>query len=372
MKQILNSMLRKVELHRYKMLAKDGLSAKVYRLLIMSAYPIINTQVFLSSKIVNRRNREKLPLYKQINEAATDDVALRKDLILSYLFYHIVPWEYSLYNFKKQSHKERLEWLSDADRYMCCDLIMGTDPYLTLKDKYQFYQLAKGFYKRQIFVFTPDTTKQQLLSYISDQSKLFVKPVDGSLGRDTFIVSSELDRDLLYDKLLELKGNWLIESAITQSKDIADWNESSVNTVRIPSLRNNGEWHILQPFFRTGRKGQIVDNAGAGGILCVVDENTGVVITDGYDENHNVYVKHPDSELIYKGWKIPRWQELISLTNEIHTTLPESFKYVGFDFALTDKGWDLIEGNWGQFVGQIAAQKGIKHLFDSYLGIQYE
>ena len=23
--------------------------------------------------------------------------------------------------------------------------------------------------------------------------------------------------------------------------------------------------------------------------------------------------------------------------------------YVGWDFALTDNGWVLIEGNWGQF-----------------------
>ena len=43
-------------------------------------------------------------------------------------------------------------------------------------------------------------------------------------------------------------------------------------------------------------------------------------------------------------------------------------RYVGFDFALTQEGWVLVEGNsLGQFVGQIAEQKGVRKQFMEYL-----
>ena len=72
---------------------------------------------------------------------------------------------------------------------------------------------------------------------------------------------------------------------------------------------------------------------------------------------------------MYKGWRIPRWNELIETAeNLFRECLPEN-KYIGFDFALTDNGWVLIEGNWGQFVGQYNGM-GVKDLFLTYMGVK--
>ena len=90
---------------------------------------------------------------------------------------------------------------------------------------------------------------------------------------------------------------------------------------------------------------------------------------NGYIENHEyvitwcvghlVEMVYPEEyDIKYKKWIL-----------EDLPFLPEKYKYIGFDFALTNEGWDLIEGNWGQFVGQIAAQEGIKNKFDKYLGL---
>ena len=78
---------------------------------------------------------------------------------------------------------------------------------------------------------------------------------------------------------------------------------------------------------------------------------TGTIITDGKDEKNNIYVSHPDSGVVYKGWQVPRWTELILLVEKLHKTMSKH-KYVAWDFALTNEGWVLIEGNWGQFVCQ--------------------
>ena len=372
MKNGLKRIYSSLELLRYKILAEDSITASVFRRGIYLLYPILCSKMFLRSKLINYRNREDLALFDMINNAAKGDKKLYKDMALCWYFYHIVPWEYQLYHFENQSHKDRMNWLSDADRYMCCEILMGYEIYRILKNKLKFYQLLKRYYKRPLFVFSKHTAQVELEKFVQTHSRsnFFVKPLEGSLGRDTFLVSTEIEKEKLYLKLKETESTWLIEGEIKQIQEMAKWNSSSVNTIRIPSFRENDECYILQPFFRTGRKGQIVDNAGAGGILCVVDSDTGKIITDGFDEKSNIYEFHPDSHVRYKGWEIPKWKELTNLVKIAHQTLPSDFKYVGFDFALTDNGWDLIEGNWGQFVGQIAAQTGIKGQFDKYLGLR--
>ena len=351
-------------LYRYRILKEDGMLASIYRKLVLLCYPIINNKFILNSRIFNINNREKQTFYEQLcNVKGGRD----KDLILSYLYYHILPWEYSLYNFETQNHKQRMMWLSDTDRFMCCRLVMGIRPYNSLKDKAVFYSLLKHFYKRPVFIFNETTSRASLDNFVTKADLFFVKPLDGSLGAGAFIIES--NDSLLYDTLKLSGRNWIIEGVISQVNEMSRWNETSVNTVRIPSFKVNGEIHILQPFFRTGRRGQIVDNAGAGGILCVVNEVSGVIKTDGFDEHHNRYECHPDYNVKYKGWQIPQWLELQELVKKVHMSLPDDFRYVGFDFALTKQGWDLIEGNWGQMVGQIAEQRGVKNEFDTYLGI---
>ena len=41
-----------------------------------------------------------------------------------------------------------------------------------------------------------------------------------------------------------------------------------------------------------------------------------------------------------------------------------NYPYIGWDFALTQNGWVLIEGNWGQFLSEFSDREGIKESFD--------
>ena len=63
-----------------------------------------------------------------------------------------------------------------------------------------------------------------------------------------------------------------------------------------------------------------------------------------------------------------RWDELLEYAEQIHRKVPHH-KYVGWDFALSDKGWMLVEGNWGQFVSQYNDHIGLKKQFFELLGI---
>ena len=130
---------------------------------------------------------------------------------------------------------------------------------------------------------------------------------------------------------------------------------ASVNTVRVPVVKKkNGDIVIFHPFFRIGLGDSVVDNRC---ILCNVDVETGIVYTDGVDKWGNRYIIHPDTKRQIVGFNIPNWKELMDLVKKVSSET--SNRYIGWDFALSENGWVMVEGNEGQFVMQRANKKGL-------------
>ncbi|MCR5564290.1 MAG: hypothetical protein K6F59_00650, partial [Gammaproteobacteria bacterium] len=79
-------------------------------------------------------------------------------------------------------------------------------------------------------------------------------------------------------------------------------------------------------------------------------------------------IKHPDSGIAIKGFNIPDWKEVITITSEL-MKLEFNNKDIGWDLAHTDKGWIVVEGNAnGMFVGpQIVYERGMKYELDQIL-----
>lgn len=216
--------------------------------------------------------------------------------------------------------------------------------------------------------------KEQFMAFVNKHPRYIQKPLMGQCGRGTAIVDiASINNAALHNvfSTLLVEGGYILEELILQDEWAVRWNPTSVNTVRIPSIRTNVngqyEYTILQPYFRTGRYGQVVDNGGSGGIFVSVDPVSGMIISDACDEKGNRYSQHPDSHIVYKGKIIPHWQELVALSKEVHSILPSYHRYVGFDFALTPTGWVLVEANWGQFLGQYSCGIGIRKQFENLM-----
>lgn len=289
--------------------------------------------------------------------------------------YQATANEYFLFGFRGKNHEYRngfcTDWVKDST---LLNLIGGDVFFKELKDKYNFYLLTGKYFNRDVMFINPtEGTLAAFKQFALKHPVLFVKENASSLGRgvSSHHINSEEEAEKLYKSLKESNGDWMIEEKIVQVSEMAQWNESSVNTVRLPSILNNGKWSPIGPFLRTGRKGAVVDNAGAGGVFAVINPETGVVITDGIDEDGKYYAQHPDSGVTYKGWQVPHWKELLALAEEIQRSIPQH-KYVGWDFALTEKGWTLIEGNWGQLVSQYNDHIGLKKQFFALLGVEEE
>ena len=94
-----------------------------------------------------------------------------------------------------------------------------------------------------------------------------------------------------------------------------------------------------------------MDNVCSGGLSAVVDAETGIVCSPGFDKLGYKCILHPDSGEQIVGFHIPRWDEAMALVKEL--AMKTEDRYTGWDIALSKNGWVMVEGNdCGQFIQQ--------------------
>lgn len=291
---------------------------------------------------------------------------IKNDNIDCYLRFGATPQEYFLFGFRRLTNRRRSRFLTNQHKDKVCIARTGMRKYLDeLRNKYNFYLLEKEYFKRDVCKIESAADFEAFEAFCTVHPEFIVKPLDGMCGQGAAIlrgITGERIKDT-FERLSAGENEWIVEELITQDKRMAQWNASSVNTVRLPTFLTAEGFQVTGSVFRTGRRGNPVDNAAAGGIVASVDPRTGILTTDGVDESGHTFKEHPDSHIGYKGWQIPRWEELLGLAEEAHRRLA-SHIYIGWDFALTDGGWVLIEGDWGQFLNEFSERKGIRKKFD--------
>ena len=171
---------------------------------------------------------------------------------------------------------------------------------------------------------------------------------------------NEMTERELFNSLIS-EGKCLLEERVIQSAPFEALNPSSVNTVRCITYYTRHGVVVPYCFMKIGRAGSFVDNGGAGGILVGIDSKTGCLNTDGFDEFITRYEKHPDSGITFRGYQLPEFENVVELSRKLSAMTP-TVKFVGWDFAHTNQGWVVIEGNgMSQLIGpQIVWERGVK------------
>lgn len=145
---------------------------------------------------------------------------------------------------------------------------------------------------------------------------------------------------------LQRCNDGVCEELIKQAPEITLFHHGSVNTVRLAVVRGmDGEVRIYGATLKVGQGNTAVDSICKGGLCANIDFESGIIITDAVDTYGNKYVTHPDTDIKFKGFQIPRWQDLKQLCLEISDVIP-SVRYVGWDMALSENGWVIVEGNY--------------------------
>ncbi len=315
-------------------------------------------------------------LKESLSDAEYNDAHLRKQLLKhmrrSYYLAKLHPLDYFMFNLRNKSDAEISEYLSDVGMM---ELLSKTGARrlhdVELNEKCNFYKIAAPWFKRRVSTIESVEDFDAFAKITRELRKVIVKPASVGCGTGIFIYeySTEEDLNKTFMEMMSRGSSYIVEQLIVQGLEMASWNPSCINTLRINTFKNKKGVFSHICFMRTGRKGAFVDNGGQGGLFAGIDPATGKIDTDGHDEHGHTYAKHPDSHITYKGWEIPGWHDVLGLAKQIHQEIFPKHPYISWDFAQSvDNEWVLIEGNWGQFVAQqILYGKGVKSQVKAFL-----
>lgn len=210
---------------------------------------------------------------------------------------------------------------------------------------------------------------------LREGNPLILKPsVDSDSGRGVmkFVATggkyvSHDDNIELTKSFLEKYGdNFILQEAIDQHKDIAYFNPTSVNTLRIAIYRSikDENINIIGSIIRIGKNGAICDNAHAGGVLCGIEVQTGRLakyLCDQYGNKSTIWngINYENNE-----FAIPCWDKVCEFAKYIGSKLHHT-RLVALDITVDSQGVPkLIEYNvygfapWAfQFTGNTAFSK---------------
>ncbi|MCQ2294242.1 MAG: hypothetical protein MJZ67_01190 [Bacteroidales bacterium] len=274
--------------------------------------------------------------------------------------------EYDAYDFGHKTPSERREYLTDSVRNKICRKVNDPAQQAIVMDKYRTAEHLRDFYGRKFMMLQTATDRGAFLTFAQECGQVVVKPTQDCAGRGVKLVESTDIGALnaLFDSLISAHRPFIVEERIVQDASMAAWN-TSVNTIRMNTFQHSGKVEHFTAFLRTGRKGSFVDNGAQGGLFASVDDVSGMIITDGYDEFGHHYAAHPDSQVPYQGVQIPRWDELKNLTTRMALQFPK-MTYIGWDLALTPSGWVLVEANIGEYIAQqITLKRGLRKEFEA-------
>ena len=302
-----------------------------------------------------------------------DEEKLISDMLKMNRLYGFGFDEYLLFYFEKKSKKERLAFVADWEHSGYVGAMNDRINNDLFDNKWNTFNRFKDFYQRDVICCTDKKSKELFTSFVSKHCDFIVKPIDSCSGKGVRVING-VDAHLFENLMDDYKHGFIVEELIRQSEEMAKFHPSSVNTIRVPTIRFDDGVQIIHPFMRIGQKGNCVDNAGSGGILCLIDIDTGKILS-AVDKSGHHFVEHPDTKEQIVGFQIPRWDELKEFANRLAQVVPEN-RYTGWDLALSVMGWKLVEANrraqfsgW-QILTQVGFRKEINTIMDK-LGLKY-
>lgn len=334
----------------------------------MRTSPLRNCPLYHRLRFAMKEKRMR----KSVTRRGEDFDKLRPLLLESMVKYHWDTDEFFIYHYADLTPEQRQSFVPEYEKNIFCDKVNDYKSSKIFESKWKSYETFKEFYGRDCCLLSRsllDGRDEKLMSFLSKHRSFILKPDKGSLGIGVSIIWSA-DVDDAINRIKSIvqgkKGTFVMEELIQQSPKMGVFHPSSINSIRLRVFRFDDRVEVLPSNFRIGRGDSIVDNTGRGGISAALDEN-GVVLT-ACDSSGNCYETHPDTGEKIIGFKIPRWDEAVAMANKLCQVVPK-VRYVGWDLALTEKGWVIIEGNdKGMFEGiQMPLQKGFRPQLDKIL-----
>lgn len=303
---------------------------------------------------------------EKVREKIIDDIC---DIETATTF---IPYEY----FRMKLHTmDKEQWLQD---YLCdidsytMEERMNQDAHTRydMCDKYNVYKRLKKYYKRDAERIVKKSEMYKLYDMLDKYGRVIVKPLYGSLGKDIVVLDAKdvVRSDTFENNFLKKYDRGVIlEEVVDQNEVMATLSPNSINTLRMLMLRDvNEEYHIYSTL-RVGTNDSITDNICNGGLTCMIDADTGRII-DAQNSAAQSFERNPGNNNPLIGMVIPDYAGAVAFAKEISDQLPE-YRYIGWDIALSKKGWCIIEFNGKSGIAclETAIGRGLRKEFEDIL-----
>lgn len=202
-----------------------------------------------------------------------------------------------------------------------------------------------------------------LLALLREKGRLAMKPAEGShgigfrelryAGGRYYMNSTPMGEEAFRREVISCGGDMLISEYVREHERLRAIYPDVVNTVRIMTIRNGAKHFIKHAYLRVGTTATgHTDNLASGGIAAPVRLGDGQIGEPMQLRDH-VYTpceKHPDTGVPIAG-TIPHWEKIKAVVEELCRFL-YPLEYLGFDVAVTDDGFRILEINTHQDLQQ--------------------
>ena len=291
-------------------------------------------------------------------------------------FSHDNYFDFELYN---KEPKIRDTFLNEGYRRHVRKVCNKSDARSLLSNKGKFNSTFHEFVKRD-WLDVSTCTFEEFQAFAKKHDSCFAKPICGTGGSGARILDLTADTVENLYSLCKAEG-LIVEEVIKQHPALAEFNSSTLNTVRINTLLcADGTSRVLLAVSRFGRSGNVVDNFHCGGVAAIVDVETGKIISTAIDRAHQSTAIHPDSQKEFLGFQFPEWEKVVDSVCRAAKLVP-TLRHVGWDVAVTAEGnVEFVEGNsrpnfdvlqspdqvgrlfrYDKYIRELEALEGMKH-----------
>lgn len=311
-------------------------------------------------KARNRYESWHLKYFKEYLNCPTKkpDSQVFKELICLWKYWGVFPFQYYIYGMYEKDAWIGPDKMKDYmpehfAYYWFYSYVNGKNHKELTNKKYLSTQfLALSIDAPQLFLFYENDhfydssfrkmDAKEAIRSLPDQKNFVSKPYTGFGGKDIFFFTKDIFKESKWKSILP--ENAIVQEKIENSKEIKAFHPNSLNTFRIIVKQSEQGPEVLFAFLRFGVGASDVDNIHMGGLFVGIDIDKGILFDVAYDNHLKEYFSHPDSNIVFKGFLIPSWEDIKTFVLEA-TQKFNQLNIYGWDIALTDQGPKAIEIN---------------------------
>lgn len=192
-------------------------------------------------------------------------------------------------------------------------------------------------------------SEDKAIALCCDCGKVIIKPAkDTCAGAGLVKWEQEVDEESSLRSVFRTDRSFVVQEYIEQHSDLAAFNPSCVNTLRLITLVFEGETHLLSSAVIMGGKNAITNHLHRGGLICGILED-GALRPVAFDGRLNQYETHPNG-IVFKDCRIPGFSDCVDVVKRLAPRMSQTSQLISWDLTIDQTGQPvLIETNlsWG-------------------------